>query len=293
MKNNLFFINKIEKLLKHLKSKEKKDLLISCINNFGFIKQEEQENYENYENYEYFNNNQEEIYDDFRSEQQLEQGVRDRENMSTSTRTFIAPSDNTALKRLYEVQKYTISPDEIDSLHFLEIVENVLNVLRIEENIKPVALNMYTIIKSKKKLIGSFKKGIIVYCIYYAISSFMYIDIMTIVDITGFIKPDLVSSDIFIKEVFDESSYRFIYTDNNERYLCGMKGEISKEEIEKIYQVIKKLQSKNIFNKPATKVQIAGAIKKVTDIKYNVLKQYININETTIKNTLKTIDRFL
>ena len=305
-KQILFIINKYL-----MKVKDKKKFLIDCLDSNGYtyvktVNTEEEE-------FVTFN----EIYNKNYQINQTELTFKEKEHTSIDTygfnRTFINPSSDSGAKRLLEVQKRGITPEEIDFIKVSNMIDIALNQLNIDnEAVKNTALNMYLniisfykyqeTIEKKYKLVkgynkGSVKSGYIVLVLYYSLVNY-YICVprdKLVSYFTDISSRDLPLADRNIKTIFENvKGYEFIYKGINERCLCNMRNLINtydKEYVTKINQVIVHFQKAGVFNTPALNVQVGASIYYVLKehINLKVVSNYCGISEDTLRKTILLI----
>jgi hypothetical protein len=311
--SNEFFRNKkvsvITEYLKNIPKNDRKRTLIMCIENHGFIKENVVEEEEIFDFPEQFKNEDgyrlEEVYNEI----ELRPGLN--QSYSASQRTFI--EDN----KLSKVQRYIISNEETELSKIGDIIENVLNALNASD-FKKDALDMYIYIKNNSERFGfpepkaSLKQGYIILCIYYTLIKVMCVNILNIQSLTGYIGVDINTADYNMHVIFEENkNYQFIFNvTQQEKCLCGMKPfllqQFDKPVVDSIDELIKEMQKRNVFNKPATHKEISAAIyyiavKKNGKIKmkngkyltYKDIKNYCNVTDDTVKKTVDLISSAL
>ena len=290
-----FFINK---LLEKVDKKNKKRTLVDCIYNSGFIKENEpEEEYVSFESK--YEPNQYNI-----NEIEIRPGVKEYEHQSFLGRTMIQGNE-----RLNRIQNYIISNEETEFQKINDFFENTLNVLKIDNvTVKKDALNMYTIIKEKSKILkfpepkASLKQGYLIMCLYYSLIKVICINVINIQLVSGFINADLQLADYYIKKIFEDTPFE---NSQQEQCLCEMKPflleQFNKNVIDDIYNIIKELQKKELFRKPAQKVEIAAAIyytvvknKKIRMknnkfLTYKDITRFCSVSDDTINKTVNLI----
>jgi hypothetical protein len=291
----------IKKLLENVPKKEKKRVLIDCIDHTGFIKKEEIVLPEPDFDFEQFNVPEQNYYSpSVFNEFELRSGVNESVSSVQGTRIH-------GNARLSKIQNYIISNEEIEIKNVSDVMENILNGLHVEKSVKE-PLNMYIYIKKNSAAFdlpepkASLKEGYIIMCIYYTLIKSMYVDPLVLKDVSGYTTANLTLADNYMKIIFENK----LEQNTQELSLCKMKSfllqQYNYETVNEIHNVIKVLQSKEIFNKPALKKEVAAAIyyvinKKNGKIKmknsnylnYKNIKEYCGVTDDTVKKTVDVI----
>jgi len=245
-------------------------------------------------------------------------GVTESQQMSISdqygfNRTFIAPLDNNAVtssgNRLSELNTWiSVSPEETQLKKVAEIIDEVLNGLRLNEstNVRRLAINMYWNIMqyySTNSLNlsinkGYLKIGYITLVIYYALKYFKYsINIESVVKLV----PDARLSYIpkakkNIQLIFKESpNYSFVNSEFLENSACDNITKLLPNNINVLIENVKRdLIESRIFNYPLSTIQNAACIYYVTSVPLNKggkLQKRLEITDpVTLQTTKITIE---
>jgi len=274
----------INKLIKDTKNKDtKKNILIRCLSSTGYIKDPVQENEEEYT----YPEPQFIINTDKTDSVELKKGFNENLSFDRFNRTYIT-QDEEGPKRLHKVQNYIISNEETEFKKVNEIVENILNKLKLESYIlKNNIMEFY--LKYSKNIKGQTKEGLIILSIYYNVVN---VKLEHIIYYSGFKSPNIKEADKIINFKMEYSLFGM------ETFLIK---QFDKSVLKDIYDTLDSLKGV-IFDIPPTKIQTAATIyyiinKKNGKIKmkdnnlftYNILKKYCNVSDDTVKKTVDLI----
>jgi hypothetical protein len=313
----------IQKFLFPRKTKdlEKKHILMNCLHANGYIIEKEpivsSESYDSFLNRR--NSSSSSDSEDFTTSRDESvtflPSVQQREHTSTDlygfTRTFIEPTNGTVVeKRLLEVQKRGITPEELDFMKVSGAVDTALHhVPGINfEHIKRVALNMYLNITKfyayqenvpkserliKGDLKGSVKRGYVPMIVYYALlQNGICISRDTLIrHFDGVNSSDLPQADKNIKIIFQQAkNYEFIYSGIQEQCFCNI--QLTSDQKRSVQTVISDLQRAGLFSKPARTVDVASSIYFVLKNNVHLISSKCGITDDTIRKHTKGIERF-
>jgi hypothetical protein len=313
----------IQKFLFPRKTKdlEKKHILIHCLQANGYIIEKEPVKHSESDDEEFMytksdtDSDSENEIPPYSETATFLPSIQQREHTSTDlygfTRTFIEPTNGTVVeKRLLEVQKRGITPEEMDFIKVSDAVDTALqHVPGINfEHIKRVALNMYLNITKfyayqenvqkserliKGDLKGSVKKGYVPMVVYYSLlQNGICISRDTLIQyFDGVNSSDLPQADKNIKIIFQQAkNYQFIYSGIQEQCFCNI--QLTTDQKRSVQKVISDLQSAGLFSKPARTVDVASSIYFVLKNNVNLISSKCGITDDTIRKHTKGIERF-
>ena len=236
-------------------------------------------------------------------------GFTQREHVSLDlhgfSRTFISPSDDTGTKRLTEVQKRGITPEEVDFVKVGGLIDTALN--RVNggfnfEAVKNTALNIYLnitkfyiyqeTIPRKDRLVqgenkGSVKLGYILLSLYYALNKMIPKELL-VTYFSDISLSDIPKSEKNIKIIFENvRGYEFIY--QSSQSMCNVSLNVTQKQ--QVLKVITDLQNAGLFNTPAVSVQVAASITYITN-NLKLTSEKCGITEDTIRKNVKIIKKF-
>ena len=299
------------------KDPEKKQIIIDCLiaNNYinltKFVEPVSPEN-EAFEEMERYRQQQipvQRVSQPVLSEMQSLPGFTQREHVSLDpygfSRTFISPSDDTGTKRLMEVQKRGITPEEVDFVKVGGLIDTALN--RVNggfnfETVKNIALNIYLNITKfyiyqetvprKDRLVqgenkGSVKLGYILLSLYYALNKMVPKELL-VTYFSDISLRDIPKSEKNIKIIFENvRGYEFIY--QTLQSMCNVP--LDNTQKQQVLKVITDLQNAGLFNTPAVSVQVAASITYITN-NLKLTSEKCGITEDTIRKNVKIIKKF-
>ena len=297
------------------KDPEKKQIIIDCLIANNYIKvtesievSPENEAFEEMERYRQQSVSQR-VSQPVLTEMQSLPGFTQREHVSLNlhgfSRTFISPSDETGTKRLTEVQKRGITPEEVDFVKVGGLIDTALN--RVNggfnfEAVKNTALNIYLNITKfyvyqetvprKERLVqgenkGSVKLGYILLSLYYALNKMVPKELL-VTYFSDISLSDIPKAEKNIKIIFENvRGYEFIY--QTPQSMCNIP--LDNTQKQQVLKVITDLQNAGLFNTPAVSVQIAASITYITN-NLKLTSEKCGITEDTIRKNVKIIKKF-
>jgi hypothetical protein len=294
----------IKRFAKTRNKQENKRILIGCIETHGYISapeqppeiSEEQQILDDFMAWSSGSDSDEQVDFSTLHQHALRQSLQSQQQSSfLSPGTFIQ-GIGPGVQRLQELNQRGISSREQEYLKINEIFEAALKEYPNPEELKRVALDIYAEIdqayvdgRIKGALKATAKKGFLFLAAHYAlVNGGIYVSRNELVHrFGGLIKiQDIPGSEKKLKKAFNKVSSRLYKLINNtlqETSLCGMRPELSEQQVFQINTALSSLKTTRKIQEIPTVSQLAAVIHIYGKVPLTILSRKIGVDMDTLR----------